>query len=69
MMRKRVKKTGYEGCLRFHPVLAPAKRNFSSPLSKKLGEEAWKVCKDAFQKYVCQYDETGSIGKRYRRQG
>lgn len=53
--------------LRFHPVLAPVKIAVL-PLSKKLGEEAWKVYEMLSKKYVCQYDETGSIGKRYRRQ-
>ncbi len=53
--------------LRFHPVLAPVKIAVL-PLSKKLGEEAWKVYEMLSKKYVCQYDETGGIGKRYRRQ-
>lgn len=40
------------------------------PLSKK--EDLVKICSDIqyslMQKYVTQFDETGSIGKRYRRQ-
>jgi glycyl-tRNA synthetase len=53
--------------LRFHPALAPVKIAVL-PLSKKLGEEADKVYQMLTKKYHCEYDETGSIGKRYRRQ-
>ncbi|WP_027627870.1 glycine--tRNA ligase [Ruminiclostridium cellobioparum] len=53
--------------LRFHPALAPVKIAIL-PLSKKLGEEADKVYQMLTKNYVCEYDETGSIGKRYRRQ-
>lgn len=53
--------------LRFHPAIAPIKIGVL-PLSKKLGEEAFKVYEQLTRKYVCEYDETGSIGKRYRRQ-
>jgi glycyl-tRNA synthetase len=53
--------------LRFHPALAPVKIGVL-PLSKKLGEEAYKVYEQLIRKYVCEYDDTGSIGKRYRRQ-
>lgn len=53
--------------LRFHPAIAPVKVAVL-PLSKKLGEDAWKVYETLCRNYVCEYDETGSIGKRYRRQ-
>ncbi len=53
--------------LRFHPALAPVKIAVL-PLSKKLGDEAYKIYEKLIKKYVCEYDETGSIGKRYRRQ-
>lgn len=53
--------------LRFHPALAPVKIAVL-PLSKKLGDEAFKVYTDLSKLYYCEYDETGSIGKRYRRQ-
>ncbi|MCX7923223.1 MAG: glycine--tRNA ligase [Clostridia bacterium] len=53
--------------LRFHPALAPVKMAIL-PLSKKLGDDAYKVYEKLIKKYVCEYDETGSIGKRYRRQ-
>ncbi|HHW30199.1 MAG TPA: glycine--tRNA ligase [Clostridiaceae bacterium] len=53
--------------LRLHPALAPVKIALL-PLSKKLGEETYKIYEMLIKKYVCEYDETGSIGKRYRRQ-
>lgn len=53
--------------LRFHPALAPVKIAIL-PLSKKLGDEAFKIYEDLLRFYNCEYDETGSIGKRYRRQ-
>lgn len=53
--------------LHFHPALAPVKIAVL-PLSKKLGEESFKIYETLSKKFVCEYDETGSIGKRYRRQ-
>jgi glycyl-tRNA synthetase len=53
--------------LRFHPAVAPIKIAVL-PLSKKLGDNAFEVYEMLLGDYVCEYDETGSIGKRYRRQ-
>ena len=53
--------------LRFHPALAPIKMAVL-PLSKKLSEEAMKLQRTLSGTYNCEFDETGSIGKRYRRQ-
>ena len=53
--------------LRLHPALAPIKAAVL-PLSKKLGDGARKVYEMLSKKYMCDYDEAGSIGKRYRRQ-
>jgi len=53
--------------LRFHPALAPVKVAVL-PLSKKLGEYAFEIYKELIKYYNCEYDDTGSIGKRYRRQ-
>lgn len=53
--------------LRFHPALAPIKAAVL-PLSKKLGDDAYKVYEMLTKKFPCEYDEAGSIGKRYRRQ-
>ena len=38
------------------------------PLSKKLEEPAFELYKKLNENFRCEYDTTGSIGKRYRRQ-
>ena len=38
------------------------------PQSKKLKEQAYGLYKDIDRRFRSEYDETGSIGKRYRRQ-
>jgi glycyl-tRNA synthetase len=38
------------------------------PLSKKLEEPAEKLYHSVLKKFRAEYDDTGSIGKRYRRQ-
>ena len=53
--------------LRFHPALAPVKAAVL-PLSKKLGDKAREVYFALAKEFHCEYDESGSIGKRYRRQ-
>ena len=53
--------------LHLHPALAPIKAAIL-PLSKKLSESAQKVFDMLSKKYRIEFDETGSIGKRYRRQ-
>ena len=53
--------------LHLHPALAPYKVAIL-PLSKKLGEKAQEVYEKLSKKFMCDYDETGSIGKRYRRE-
>ena len=53
--------------LHLSPVIAPIKAAVL-PLSKKLGEKAGEVFEMLSKKYVCEYDDAGSIGKRYRRQ-
>jgi glycyl-tRNA synthetase len=53
--------------LRFHPSLAPIKAAVL-PLSKKLSPGAEKIYQDLCKHFNCDFDDTGSIGKRYRRQ-
>ncbi len=53
--------------LHFSPAIAPYKIAIL-PLSKKLSDGAMKVYEKLTKKYMCDYDEAGSIGKRYRRQ-
>ncbi len=53
--------------LRFHPAIAPIKAAVL-PLSKKLNEGALTLRDTLSESFMTDYDETGSIGKRYRRQ-
>jgi glycyl-tRNA synthetase len=53
--------------LHFHPYLAPYKAAVL-PLSKQLGEQAMALRNQLATQFMIDYDETGSIGKRYRRQ-
>jgi len=53
--------------MRFHPALAPIKAAVL-PLSKKLSEGSIEVYNMLSKYFNCEYDESGSIGKRYRRQ-
>ena len=53
--------------LHLNPVVAPYKAAIL-PLSKKLSGDAMKVYEDLSKKFMIDFDETGSIGKRYRRQ-
>ena len=52
--------------LRFHPALAPFKAAIL-PLTKKLSEPATELFQDLAKYFNVDFDETGSIGKRYRR--
>ncbi|HEY8444084.1 MAG TPA: glycine--tRNA ligase [Clostridia bacterium] len=53
--------------LKLHPALAPIKVAVL-PLQKKLSDKAEEVYRNLCKKFRADYDETGSIGKRYRRQ-
>ncbi|MBO5783894.1 MAG: glycine--tRNA ligase [Clostridia bacterium] len=53
--------------LRLHPALAPFKAAVL-PLSKKLSEQASAIHETLSKEFMCDYDEAGSIGKRYRRE-
>ena len=53
--------------LHLHPALAPYKVAVL-PLSKKLSEKAEEVYTKLSKNFMCDYDEAGSIGKRYRRE-
>ncbi len=53
--------------LRLAPVLAPVKAAVL-PLSKKLSDKALEIYSELSKKFPCEFDESGSIGKRYRRQ-
>ena len=53
--------------MHFHPAIAPYKAAVL-PLVKKLSPEAKELYAKLSKKFMLDYDETGTIGKRYRRQ-
>ena len=53
--------------LRLHPALAPFKAAVL-PLSKKLADNAREIYSSLASEFMVDYDDAGSIGKRYRRQ-
>ena len=53
--------------LHLHPALAPVKVAVL-PLSKKLSDKAIELSDELSRYFTTEFDETGSIGKRYRRQ-
>ena len=54
--------------LKLHPFLAPYKLAVLPLVKKYHGDKAMEIYRNLCKKIVCTYDETGSIGKRYRRQ-
>jgi glycyl-tRNA synthetase len=52
--------------LKFHPALAPIKAAIF-PLSKKLNEGAEEIYASLSEYFNVEFDDSGSIGKRYRR--
>ncbi len=53
--------------LRLHPALAPYKAAIL-PLSKKLNDQAQEIYTQLAKDFMVDFDDAGSIGKRYRRQ-
>ena len=53
--------------LHFHPALAPFKAAVL-PLSKKLSDKAAEIYSELSKSFMIDFDDAGSIGKRYRRQ-
>ena len=53
--------------LHLHPALAPIKAAVL-PLSKKLSDKALELYDELAKEFMVDFDETGSIGKRYRRE-
>ena len=53
--------------LHLHPTLAPYKAAIL-PLSKKLSDKAREIYAELSKDWMIDFDETGSIGKRYRRE-
>ena len=61
------KKEDTRNVMRFHPAIAPYKIAVL-PLSKKLSEQARELKQELSKYWMTDFDETGSIGKRYRRE-
>ena len=53
--------------LRLHPALAPFKCAIL-PLSKKLSDKAMEIQQELSKYFMVDFDDAGSIGKRYRRE-
>ncbi len=53
--------------MKLHPALAPVKAAIL-PLSKKLNDDALELFRDLRKSFNVEFDDAGSIGKRYRRQ-
>ena len=60
-------KTDVRTVLKFHPALSPIKAAVL-PLSKKLSDDAFNIYLNLIKYFNCDFDDTASIGKRYRRQ-
>ena len=54
--------------MHFHPALAPYKLAVLPLVKKYHSEKAFEVYKELSKHFMCTYDESGNIGKRYRRQ-
>ena len=54
--------------MHFHPALAPFKAAVLPLQKNKLGGLATEIYEKLSKRFMVDYDETGSIGKRYRRQ-
>ena len=54
--------------MHFHPFLAPYKLAILPLVKKYHSEKASQVYKELSKHFMCTYDESGNIGKRYRRQ-
>ena len=60
-------KNDVRAVMRFHPAIAPFKAAVL-PLSKKLGGRAKELQQELSKDWMTDFDDTGSIGKRYRRE-
>ena len=54
--------------MHFHPAIAAYKVAVLPLQKKEMGDKAKEVYKTLSKHFMCTYDESGSIGKRYRRQ-
>ena len=66
-IRDRNGKDDVRTVLRLHPALAPFKAAVL-PLSKKLTDKAMPIWQELAKHFAVDFDDAGSIGKRYRRE-
>ena len=65
--RKKLSDNDEREVLRLHPFLAPIKVTVLPLVKKYHSEKAMEIYKEISKYFMCSYDETASIGKRYRR--
>ena len=65
--KEKLSDTDEREVLRLHPFLAPIKVTVLPLVKKYHSEKAMEVYKNLSKYFMCSYDETASIGKRYRR--
>ena len=65
--REKLSDTDEREVLRLHPFLAPIKVTVLPLVKKYHSEKAMEIYKEISKYFMCSYDETASIGKRYRR--
>ena len=65
--KEKLSDTDEREVLRLHPFLAPIKVTILPLVKKYHSEKAQEVYKSLSKYFMCSYDETASIGKRYRR--
>ena len=53
--------------MKFHPFLAPYKVTVLPLIKKYHSEKANEIYENLSKYFMCDYDEAGNIGKRYRR--
>ncbi len=53
--------------MRFHPFLAPYKVTILPLIKKYHSEKATEIYEKLSKSFMCSYDDSGNIGKRYRR--
>ena len=53
--------------LKIHPALAPVKAAVFPLIKKRHGQKAWELYQELRRHMMVSYDESGTIGKRYRR--
>lgn len=53
--------------MKFHPYLAPYKVTILPLIKKYHSQKAKELYKELSKNFMCSYDDSGNIGKRYRR--